>query len=88
MTKNERRWLGMVIQYPVIVTLGKAAEKAITEIRDWYFPNSSDWDHFFLPHPSGLNRNLNNTESHHEAVRQLKAAYSRLREIKTYEESA
>lgn len=75
----------MIIQYPVIVTLGQIAENAIIETRELYFPNVKEWDHFHIPHPSGLNRKLNDPEAHHEAVQQLKAAYAKMLTLKVYE---
>lgn len=78
-------WVEELIGYPVIVCLGRIAEKAILETRQLYFPNVQDWDHFFLPHPSGLNRQLNDPEVHLEAVEQLKEAHRKFLTLKVYE---
>lgn len=69
----------------MIVCLGKLAEQAVKETRKIYFPDVKDWDHYFLPHPSGLNRALNDPKTHADAVLQLEAAYKRLLTLKTYE---
>ena len=78
-------WLSEVIGYPVIVCLGQVAAEAIQETRDLYFPNVSEWDHYFIPHPSGLNRKLNDPEAHQEAVNQLRCAYEKLLTLKRYQ---
>ena len=84
-TENTRRWNGMIIQYPVILTLGNIATTAIIETRKAYFPNVIKWDHFFLPHPSGLNRKLNSKRAHDDAIGQLQAAYLRMKTLEQYE---
>lgn len=78
-------WLEEIIGYPVIIGLGKIAEKAIVTTRELYFPKVMEWDHFFLPHPSGLNRVLNDPEAHFEAIEQLKQAYKKFLTLKLYE---
>ena len=80
-----RRWVPEIIEFPVIVCLGRIPEQAVRFTREAFFPNVTSWDHFFLPHPSGLNRKLNDPETHLEAVETLKEAYKRLLTLKTYE---
>lgn len=60
--------------YKYVVSLGKIAEQAVAASKD-SFPLEMDMDHsthFNLPHPSGLNRQLNDPAAHEEAVLVLK----------------
>ena len=79
------KFLTEILEYPVIVCLGRYAEEAIRGTRELYFPNVSGWDHFFLPHPSGLNRQLNDPNAHHQAVAELRKAHEKYLTLKTYE---
>lgn len=83
--ENTSRLNGMIIRYPVIVTLGEIARSAIQRTRKVYYPNVDKWDHFFLPHPSGLNRKLNSKQAHEEAIGRLQAAYLRMKQLEIYE---
>jgi len=49
-------------QYVKLVALGKTAEKALTLLR---------LDYYAMPHPSGLNRKLNNKEYVAEKIKGL-----------------
>jgi hypothetical protein len=68
----------MVACYPVVVTLGRFAEEAMEHTRGYF--EERRWYHYSLPHPSGLNRQLNDREAHAAAVRALKHAYEKLKE--------
>lgn len=78
-------WVEEIIGYPVIVCLGRVSEEAIRRTRELYFPNVTDWDHYFLPHPSGLNRVLNDPEIHLAAIETLKTAHKKLLTLQAYE---
>lgn len=80
-----KRWVPEIIEFPVIVCLGRIPADAVRFTREAFFPNVQDWDHFFLPHPSGLNRKLNDPEEHRKVVRQLKAAHKKLLTLRLYE---
>lgn len=75
------KFLTEILEYPVIVCLGRYAEEVIIGTRELYFPNVSDWDHFFLPHPGGLN----DPDAHPQAVAELRKAHEKYLTLKTYE---
>ena len=54
--------------YDTIITLGKVADKAL---------NNINLEHFALPHPSGLNRQINNKEFINEQLRELRVYCNR-----------
>ncbi len=78
-------WIKELIGAPVIVCLGALARSALVETRTMYYPQIATWDHFFIPHPSGLNRVLNNPEEHLKAVETLRKAHGRLKQLRSYE---
>lgn len=78
-------WVSLILGYPVIVALGRYAANAVLRTREAYFPNVKDWDHFFLPHPSGLNRKLNDPEEHIKAVQTLRKAHDKFLTLREYE---
>lgn len=64
-------WKSLIKNYPVIVTLGKTAEIAIKETISQFYKDSPELKIFHIPHPSGLNRKLNDPEWHEECVNVL-----------------
>ena len=73
-----------ILQFPVIVCLGRKAEEAIKRTRNMYFPNIPEWewDHYFLPHLRSIN---NTSEEYFKALGQLNAAYKKLLTLRVYE---
>lgn len=74
------KWTELVRRTPVLVTLGKVAEVAITETVKTHFKDKN-FLHFHLPHPSGLNRTLNDPQNRAKCVELLKVAYQKLLDL-------
>lgn len=67
------KWNTLVYKYPIIITLGKVAEHAIVYTSQEIGIYGK---YFHLPHPSGLNRQLNNPDAVKRCIRQLREAYA------------
>lgn len=66
------RWESLVYNNPTIITLGRVAAEAINLTATRL---NAQGRYFYLPHPSGLNRQLNDEKQISNIINQLRRAY-------------
>lgn len=75
-------WVDTVREYPIIVCLGSLSKRVIVQTCRKYLGGENQNIHFFLPHPSGRNLNLNNPRTRRSAVRMLQKANKTFQTLK------